>query len=64
MRAYLGLIGREGDETEPVRLVDVVSDRLSRGGLGLAVDSEHAGDVQNYSLHEDEARRMGDEEFR
>src|SRR4051794_1054360 len=64
MRAYLGLMGKEGDETEPVRLIDVVSDRLARGGLCLAVGSKDAGDVQNCSLHEDGAGRMGDEEFR
>lgn len=55
MRAYLGLIGREGNEAEPARL------RLQRGSPALAVGSEHAGDVQK---HEDEVGRMGDEEFR
>ena len=49
MRASLGLIGR---------------DRLRREGLGLAGGSQHAGDVQNYFVHEDEVRRMGDEESR
>lgn len=37
MRAYLGLRGR---------------DRQRRGGLGPAGGSEHAGDVQNHSVHE------------
>ena len=64
MRAYLGLIGREGNEAELARLVDVVSNRLQRRSPGLAVGSEHAGDVQNYSAHEEEVRRMGNEEFR
>jgi hypothetical protein len=64
MRAYLGLIGRERNETEPARFVDVVSNRLQWGSLGLAVGFEPAGDVQNYSVQQDEVRRMGDEEFR
>ena len=54
MGAYLGLVGREGNEAEPARLVDVVSNRLQRGSPGLAVGSEHADDVQNHSVHEDE----------
>ena len=64
MGVYLGLIGREGNEVELAHLVDVVGDRLQQGGLGLAVGSEHAGDAQNYSAHENEARRMGNEEPR
>jgi hypothetical protein len=51
MRAYLGLIGREGNEADPARLVDDVSDRLQRGSPGLAVGPEPAGDVQNCSVH-------------
>jgi hypothetical protein len=54
MRAYLGLTGGEGNEAKHARLVGVVDDRLHRGGLGLAVGSEHAGDVRNCPVHEDE----------
>jgi hypothetical protein len=45
MRAYLGLIGGEGNEAKLAGLVGVVDDRLHRGGLGLAVGSQHVGDV-------------------
>jgi hypothetical protein len=58
-RAYLGLIGGEGNEAEPARLVDVVGELL----LGPTAGSEHASDAQNYSAPDDEVRWMGNEEF-
>jgi hypothetical protein len=64
MRAYLGVIGREGNDGDSAYLVDVASNRLQRGSPGLAVGSEPAGSVQNYSVRQDEVRLMSDEEFR
>jgi hypothetical protein len=64
MRAYLGVIGREGNEADSACLVDIVRNRLQRGSPGLAVGSDPAGGVQNYSVRQDEVRLRREEEFR
>jgi hypothetical protein len=63
-RAYLGLIGREGNKADPACLVDVARNRLQRGSPGLAVGAEPAGGVRNYSVRQDKVRPVSDEEFR
>jgi hypothetical protein len=54
MRTYPSLIDGEENKAKHAHLVGIVDDRLYRGGFGLAVGSEHAVDVQNCPVHEDE----------